>query len=247
MNIALVDDSAADRNCLRSYLQAYLEQHCITAELEEFTCAEEYLEAAKQRTFEVVFLDIYMKQKTGMDAAKELFSAGSPTKLIFLSSSTDFLRQSYSVRAVYYLVKPIVPEEFEQAMQFLELQPDVAVPFLEIVQENVSRSIPTGKILYIDVKGHTTVIHTETEQIALGVSFKKLIAPLEADERFLMCIRGILVNIQHIQEMDGNLFRLSNGETVPINIRNKKKIGELWRTYLYDQIAKEDGSYRAHT
>ena len=89
-----------------------------------------------------------MKQKTGMDAARELFAAGSRTKLIFLSSSTDFLRQSYSVRAVYYLVKPIVPEEFEQAMQFLELQPDYAVPFLEIVQENVPRSIPTERILF---------------------------------------------------------------------------------------------------
>ena len=188
----------------------------------------------------MVFLDIYMKQKTGMDAARELFAAGSRTKLIFLSSSTDFLRQSYSVRAVYYLVKPIVPEEFEQAMQFLELQPDYAVPFLEIVQENVPRSIPTEKILYIDVQGHTTVIHTETECISLAVPFGKLTASLEADERFLPCIRGILVNMQHIQDMDGNLFRLSNGETLPINIRNKKKIGELWRTYLYDQMAKED-------
>lgn len=163
MNIALVDDSAADRNSLKLYLHVYLKKHRITAELEEFICAEEYLEAARHRTFDVVFLDIYMKQKTGMDAAKELFAAGSRTKLIFLSSSTDFLRQSYSVRAVYYLVKPIVPEEFEQAMQFLELQPDYAVPFLEIVQENVPRSIPTERILYIDVQGHTTVIHTETE------------------------------------------------------------------------------------
>ena len=229
MNIALVDDSAADRNSLKLYLHVYLKKHRITAELEEFTCAEEYLEAAQHRTFDVVFLDIYMKQKTGMDAARELFAAGSRTKLIFLSSSTDFLRQSYSVRAVYYLVKPIVPEEFEQAMQFLE-----------IVQENVPRSIPTEKILYIDVQGHTTVIHTETECISLAVSFGKLTASLEADERFLPCIRGILVNMQHIQDMDGNLFRLSNGETLPINIRNKKKIGELWRTYLYDQMAKED-------
>lgn len=81
------------------------------------------------------------------------------------------------------------------------------------------------------------MIHTETECISLAVSFGKLTASLEADERFLPCIRGILVNIQ---DMDGNLFRLSNGETLPINIRNKKKIGEQWRTYLYDQMAKED-------
>ena len=155
MNIALVDDSAADRNSLKLYLHVYLKKHRITAELEEFTCAEEYLEAAQHRTFDVVFLDIYMKQKTGMDAARELFAAGSRTKLIFLSSSTDFLRQSYSVRAVYYLVKPIVPEEFEQAMQFLELQPDYAVPFLEIVQENVPAAFPPKRsfiLMYRDTR-----------------------------------------------------------------------------------------------
>ena len=58
MNIALVDDSAADRNSLKLYLHVYLKKHRITAELEEFTCAEEYLEAAQHRTFDVVFLDI---------------------------------------------------------------------------------------------------------------------------------------------------------------------------------------------
>ena len=34
MNIALVDDSAADRNSLKLYLHVYLKKHRITAELE---------------------------------------------------------------------------------------------------------------------------------------------------------------------------------------------------------------------
>ena len=96
----------------------------------------------------------------------------------------------------------------------------------KLYRKTFPRSIPTEKILYIDVQGHTTVIHTEMECISLAVSFGKLTTSLEADERFLPCIRGILVNMQHIQEMDGNLFRLSNGETLPINIRNKKTIGD---------------------
>ena len=227
MNIALVDDSAADRNSLKLYLHVYLKKHRITAELEEFTCAEEYLEAAQHRTFDVVFLDIYMKQKTGMDAARELFAAGSRTKLIFLSSSTDFLRQSYSVRAVYYLVKPIVPEEFEQAMQFLELQPDYAVPFLEIVQENVPRSIPTEKILYIDVQGHTTVIHTETECISLAVSFGKLTASLEADERFLPCIRGIAAHSGHGRQSVPALQRRNAADQYPQQEKNRRTLAYL--------------------
>ncbi|MDY3655820.1 MAG: LytTR family DNA-binding domain-containing protein [Ruminococcus callidus] len=236
MNIALVDDSAADRNSLKLYLHVYLKKHRITAELEEFTCAEEYLEAAQHRTFDVVFLDIYMKQKTGMDAARELFAAGSRTKLIFLSSSTDFLRQSYSVRAVYYLVKPIVPEEFRLAMQFLKLRPEYDVPFLEIVHNNVSRTIPTEQILYLEVQNHTTTIYTLEETIHLSVPFRELAEKLEQDERFLRCIRGILVNMQHIRGMGKNVFYLPNDIQVPVNIRHQKQIGDTWRAYLYSHM-----------
>lgn len=236
MNIALVDDSAADRNSLKLYLHIYLKKHRITAELEEFTCAEEYLEAAQHRTFDVVFLDIYMKQKTGMDAARELFAAGSRTKLIFLSSSTDFFRQSYAVHAVYYLVKPIVPEEFRLAMQFLKLRPEYDVPFLEIVHNNVSRTIPTEQILYLEVQNHTTTIYTLEETIHLSVPFRELAEKLEQDERFLRCIRGILVNMQHIRGMGKNVFYLPNDIQVPVNIRHQKQIGDTWRAYLYSHM-----------
>ena len=90
MNIALVDDSAADRNSLKLYLHVYLKKHRITAELEEFTCAEEYLEAAQHRTFDVVFLDIYMKQKTGMTSAEELFAASVRRKQSFSPAAPTF-------------------------------------------------------------------------------------------------------------------------------------------------------------
>ena len=72
MNIALVDDSAADRNSLKLYLHVYLKKHRITAELEEFTCAEEYLEAAQHRTFDAVsytHLDVYKRQVQSCPAA----------------------------------------------------------------------------------------------------------------------------------------------------------------------------------
>lgn len=168
-----------------------------------------------------------------MEAAQEIFSSGKSLKIIFLSSSTEFFRQSYAVRAVYYLVKPIVPEEFELAMQFLEIQDSYAVPFLKFRQNNVERSIPTEKILYIDVQNHTTRIHTTEETISLSVSFRQLTEPLEQDERFLCCIRGVIVNMQHILGMEDNVFRLNHGIRIPVNIRKKKQIGEIWRSYYY--------------
>ena len=233
MKFAITDDSYEDRCEIKSYICSYLSEHNITAEISEFDSAESFLSAWESESFQVVFLDIYMKEKSGMEAAQELFSSGKSPKIIFLSSSTEFFRQSYAVRAVYYLVKPIVPEEFELAMQFLEIQDSYAVPFLKFKQNNVERSIPTEKILYIDVQDHTTRIHTTEETISLSVSFRQLTEPLEQDERFLCCIRGVIVNMQHILGMEDNVFRLNHGIRIPVNIRKKKQIGEIWRSYYY--------------
>ncbi|MGN1403086.1 MAG: LytR/AlgR family response regulator transcription factor [Ruminococcus sp.] len=233
MKFAIVDDSLEDRAALRAYIRSYLSERHIIVELSEFSSAEAFLTANQTEQFQVVFLDIYMQGKSGMDVAQELFASGNSPKLIFLSSSTEFFRQSYAVHAVYYLVKPIVPEEFELAMRFLEIQPAYAVPYLNFTQNHVERSIPTEKILYIDVQDHTTRIHTTEEVIPLSVSFRQLTESLEQDERFLLCIRGILVNMQHILGMEDNLFRLPQGIQIPINIRNKKQIGETWRAYFY--------------
>lgn len=236
MTFAIVDDSTDDREALKKQLLPYLTQNHFSAEITEFENAEEFLLAASQKTFSVVFLDIYMKEKTGMDVAQELFNSGCNSKLIFLSSSTDFFRQSYAVHAVYYLVKPIVPEEFRLAMQFLKLRPEYDVPFLEIVHNNVSRTIPTEQILYLEVQNHTTTIYTLEETIHLSVPFRELAEKLEQDERFLRCIRGILVNMQHIRGMGKNVFYLPNDIQVPVNIRHQKQIGDTWRAYLYSHM-----------
>ncbi|MGN0592054.1 MAG: LytR/AlgR family response regulator transcription factor [Ruminococcus sp.] len=238
MKFAIVDDSSEDRAFLKSYICSYLSKHSVPAELLEFESAEAFLSASHTQSFQVVFLDIYMQGRSGMDVAQELFSSGNSPKIIFLSSSTEFFRQSYAVHAVYYLVKPIVPEEFELAMQFLELEASYAVPFLKFTQNHVERCIPTEKILYIDVQNHTTRIHTTEETISLSVSFHQLTESLEQDERFLCCIRGIIVNMQHILGMENNLFLLPNGIRIPINIRRKKQISETWRKYFYAHMGE---------
>ena len=73
MTFAIVDDSADDREALKKQLLPYLTQNHFSAEITEFENAEEFLLAASQKTFSVVFLDIYMKEKTGMDVAQDVY------------------------------------------------------------------------------------------------------------------------------------------------------------------------------
>lgn len=239
MKIAIVEDNQSDRAIIKSYVSLYMQEHGLSVEIMEYENAEEFLEAHKKEKFRAVFLDIYMNGKTGIEAAQEIFSLGGQCGIIFISSSTEFFRQSYAVNAIYYLVKPIVEEEFQLAMKFLKLVPQYDVDFIQISYNGVERSIFTQDILYIDVQDHTTTVHTIEQPIKLNASFCTLTNSLDKDRRFLKCLRGVIVNMQHIIGVDGNMFIMDNGEKIPINIRYLKQITQKWRTYLYQQMEEK--------
>lgn len=60
MRIAIVDDIKEERAVLYGWLSNQLSKRNIPGDFVEFESGEEFLAAAKERPFTVVFLDIYM-------------------------------------------------------------------------------------------------------------------------------------------------------------------------------------------
>lgn len=236
MKIAIVDDLKSDRDILNEKLNQYAKCNNIKYELTDFSSAEEFLEDFEVGKFQIVFLDIYMDKITGMDAAKQIFKTDSLCKIIFLTTSEEFARQSYSVNAVYYLIKPIEDEEFLHAMELCKLKPDYNVPMISIKKNGSVHSIETELIYYIDVYQHTTRIHLYNNVIELYTNFSEFIAPLKSDRRFSVCSRGIMVNFQHVKDIENDCFMMNNGEAVLISRRNKRNIQEQWYGYTYNSL-----------
>ena len=70
MKIALVDDNEKERSRLIEMLRSYGEKACGEAEIAEFASAEEFADAFSPGSFDVVFMDIYMEGRDGMQAAR---------------------------------------------------------------------------------------------------------------------------------------------------------------------------------
>ena len=66
MQIAIVDDSAEDRAELSACLENYMKKHQLDYTLTEFEDGENFLKAAAQVNFQLVFMDIYMENMDGM-------------------------------------------------------------------------------------------------------------------------------------------------------------------------------------
>ena len=106
MRIAIVEDIAEERKLLRSRLETQFETRGIYAELVEFENGEDFLAAAKECSFPILFLDIYMSGENGVEVAKELREFDSDCLLIFTTTSVDHALDGFKVRAMQYLVKP---------------------------------------------------------------------------------------------------------------------------------------------
>lgn len=236
MKIAIVDDLETDREALKKYLMPYLTSNNISAEVEEFDSGESFLEAFRPRKYGVVFFDIYMRGCTGISVAEKVFQQDQKCKIIFLTTSAEYFRKSYALHAVYYLIKPIIPQEFTLAMRFLELKPQYAVQYLNTFRNSLLYQIPTEDIYYIDVQDHVTVVHLENDTLGYFVPFREFTEPLDEDDRFIICMRGVLINFQHVAGMDDNAFILDNQTRVPISIRSKGKIQKAWKTFLFEHM-----------
>ena len=109
MRIAIVDDIKEERDKLADVLTKQLSRRGIHVNLFEFENGEDFLIAAKERPFTVVFLDIYMNGANGIETARELRIFDSDALLIFTTTSTDHALDGFKVRATYYIRRTFFP------------------------------------------------------------------------------------------------------------------------------------------
>ena len=83
--------------------------------------------------------------------------------------------------------------------------------------------IPFRELLSLSADRHYVIFSCTSRSYRIRLRFQDA-ARLLPKDRFLLCNRGILLNIQHIREVRGNDFVMSDGSVFPISRRKKKEL-----------------------
>lgn len=119
INIAICDDIIEELEMVSSYVSKNIKDLDIPFKISSFREGQDLIENinSSKQNFDIIFLDIYMKFSNGIDIARRIRDSDKECKIIFITSSKEHAIDSYDVRALYYILKPINEEKLTNAIK----------------------------------------------------------------------------------------------------------------------------------
>lgn len=199
------------------------------------------IEAIKEHTPDLIFLDIEMDDGFGFDIIDAL---ALPPKVVFITAHSHYALKAIKASALDYLLKPIAPKELVLAVEKAQTQsviPDfsnndikgllrdllhIDSTIKRIVLRDYERVfvVQVEDIIRCEADGKYTRFKLQKDPDILVSKNLKTYEDLLGNSGFIRCHHSHLVRIQGIKYFSKNLLELnlSNGETIPVSTRKKE-------------------------
>jgi two-component system LytT family response regulator len=236
INAILIEDSRLARQELKQLLKSFPQVQIAG----EAGTASQAVELIKLVNPDLIFLDIHLPGKSGFDILQELDSVPA---VIFTTAFDQYALQSFDYNAIDYLLKPIVPERLEQAIQKAEIllketkaavRRDKLTGNDRIFVKDGSKCwfITIGDIRLFESKGNYTQIFFNGNSPLILKSLQHVDETLD-DQQFVRVNRQQIVNVKFIANVSewfggGLKLTLDTGETVEVSRRQVNQIRELF-------------------
>jgi len=130
----LVDDESIALDQLEGKLQAFPQMDVISRQTDPVR-AEQLI---RRENPELVFLDIEMPRKNGLELAKEIKKYNPDTVIIFVTSYNKYAIQAIKQAAFDYILKPVNQEELGQSLNRLLTEKNAEVDIETTIQNRYS-------------------------------------------------------------------------------------------------------------
>lgn len=236
LNIAIVDDLESEAQQLSGFIKKYCEEHFIRVQIHNYENGSKLLDGQQTSSYDLIFLDIYMKDMNGLDLARKLRTCGYDNLIIFSTVSTDYAVNGYSVQAFDYLVKPYDYNRFQKTMDRCMEELSHKSRYIVVKESRTYVKIRLDHIIYTDYHNHYIQIHTPVRIVKSYMSFSDFSQLLEPYPQFLNCYRNCIVNMDHVASLKGYEFVLKNGDIMPITRNRKTDIKQKYADYEFYRL-----------
>ena len=107
LRLAICDDRTEDRERLCRLLKEYGQYNNLELTVDQWSTGEDFLLSFAPGRYQLVFLDIYMKQINGVETARTIREQDEDCAIVFVTTSPEHAVEGFSVNALHYLLKPL--------------------------------------------------------------------------------------------------------------------------------------------
>ncbi len=229
-NIAIVEDENTAAELLISHIEKYEEKSGQKFNIVRFTNGVDFLKDY-QASYAVVFMDIQMPQRNGMNVAFDLREIDKTVSIIFVTNLSQYAQKGYEVDAVSYLMKPVSYYDFE--LKFRKALDLYTMNEEQKITINVAGGfcrISTDKLMYVEVVKHRLYYHLVDDVVEVTGVLSKVEEELK-QFGFMRCNQCFLVNPKFVVSVKGYNLQVGN-ETLIISRPRKNAFMEELTTWL---------------
>lgn len=197
MYLALCDDDKYMIDILKNLLLNYAKENRITMTIDTYSNGNALVDSNIKYDF--IFLDYLMEGMDGLQTARELRRKGFKSAIVFLTSYSEFVYDSFEVNAFRFLLKPIDEEKIYKALDdYIHMVNSKSS--ITIIEKGEIKKIDTNDICYIEADGKYSRIHTTDDIIRCSKTLSGIKEQLPKNS-FVKTHRSYIVNLYNIKSV----------------------------------------------
>lgn len=226
IQVLIVDDEPIARDIMEAYVSKVPELQLAG------TCknAIEAFQFIGNHKVDLLLLDINMPQISGVNFLKTL---KDPPAVIFTTAYTEYALESYELDAVDYLLKPVSFERFVRGIEKAKLllqngivsttAPD-ADKLLFVKSEGKLVRVDLKQLWFVEGLKDYVRLWMDTGKVIVHSTMKSFEDNLNQYPNFTRVHKSYIVNMEHIDEVDGNIILIKKQQVT---------IGNTYRDEVY--------------
>lgn len=239
MYLAVCDDQANELDILKSLLDRWQSERRTVLRYKTFRSAAELLDTAGRESFTLYLLDVMMPGTDGLAAAREIRSFDDAADIVFLTASPEFAYESYGVRALDYLLKPIRAEKLFPILDRLSLREQKPQEGLTLKCGASLIRVPFSHLAYVEVSGKRLYFNLTDGSVREVFGTLKEYGPLLLDRpEFAQVHRSYIVNMLQAAELSPAGIRTFSGKELPVS---RLLYPQVQKDYLKLLFAEREG------
>lgn len=242
-NILIVDDERLAINYLKDNLEnlIYSSEFIFLNDAKIITHQNpnEALLLVEQEKPAIIFLDIQMPYKTGIELAEEIqskkeqFGYNPKSRLpaiVFTTAYPDYGYQAFQVQAFDYLLKPVDSEKLKVTLSKIQMHlkeefEEIFKQYITINEQGINQQVPLDDVIYFKAEEKYVLVKTEKKEFLISDSLLNLERQFS---HFLKIHRAYLVNSKYIVKFlkrdSSTVVFLKNQEYLPVSRRQKQEL-----------------------